>query len=101
MTGSLRIPNYQRESLVQAILGEIKSWPELHRMVFMRSHYKGDSAQRISKAIGINECEVSSILQHCERKLRSSLKSFKECAPSASISADVNIAAFAACSWYH
>jgi DNA-directed RNA polymerase specialized sigma24 family protein len=72
------ILDQQREGLVKAILDEIKSWPETHRLIFMRSHYQGDSPKCLSDAFGLGEHEVRSILQSCDRKLRGSLRAFRE-----------------------
>jgi len=68
----------QREGLVKAILDEIRSWPETHRLIFMRSHYQGDSPKCLSDVFGLSEHEVRSVLQSCDRRLRGSLKAFRE-----------------------
>ena len=67
-----------REILCLRIVDVLRSWPELQRRVFMLSHYRGDSAEDISSMLGLRTGEVKLILEHCDRKLRNALKTFRD-----------------------
>jgi len=66
-----------RELLSQAIMDVLKSWPELHRRIFEQAHYQGDSVEKISGSFGLSATDVCMILESCDRKLRSALRSFR------------------------
>jgi DNA-directed RNA polymerase specialized sigma24 family protein len=66
-----------RELLSQAIMDVLKSWPELHRRVFEQAHYQGNSVEKISGSLGLSATDVRLILESCDRKLRSALRSFR------------------------
>jgi DNA-directed RNA polymerase specialized sigma24 family protein len=66
-----------RELLCERILDILRSWPELHRRVFVQAHYRGESPEKISSALGLKSSEVRQILENCDRRLRSALKSFR------------------------
>ncbi len=66
-----------RELLSQRILEILDSWPELHRQVFVRAHYWGDTAETISTTSGLQVGEVRTILTRCERRLCRELRPFR------------------------
>ncbi len=66
-----------RNGLSEAIVSVLKSWPLLERQVFTQSHYRGESAEHISVALGLSVSEVRSILEQCNTRLRKSLKGFR------------------------
>ena len=67
-----------RELLSQRILEILNSWPELHRQVFVRVHYWGDTAETISRTLGLQVGEVRTILTRCERRLCRELRPLRE-----------------------
>jgi DNA-directed RNA polymerase specialized sigma24 family protein len=67
-----------RETLSTAILQVLRSWPELHQRVFVKSHYHSESIGEISTSLGLRASDVRSILDQCDRKLRAALKSYRE-----------------------
>ena len=67
-----------REDLTQAIVNELRSWPEPHADVFKQSHYQGRSARDVAHSLGISVQEVNEILEGCELKLRSALAVFRD-----------------------
>ncbi len=66
-----------RELLCEKIVEILNSWPELHRRIFVQSHYRGESLDDISHCVGLKVSDARLILENCERKLRSALKSFR------------------------
>ncbi len=70
-----------RELLSQRILEILNSWPELHRQIFMRAHYWGDTAETISLTLDLQVGEVRTILVKCEHRLHRELRPFRENAP--------------------
>jgi DNA-directed RNA polymerase specialized sigma24 family protein len=72
---------HAREFLSQTIAEVLKSWPELHRRVFIQVHYEGKSARSISNSLGLELADVSHILRICERKLLVSLRAFRSLSP--------------------
>jgi DNA-directed RNA polymerase specialized sigma24 family protein len=66
-----------REFLSQAIVDAVKSWPELHRGIFIQVHYEGKSAEAISSSYGLQIADIIHILKLCERKLSASLRAFR------------------------
>jgi DNA-directed RNA polymerase specialized sigma24 family protein len=67
-----------RELLSKRILKILESWPEPYRMVFVRSHYWGDTAEMISASLDLTPAEVSQMLERCDQKLLSALRPFRE-----------------------
>ncbi len=67
-----------RKCLSEAILIELKSWPDQHRQAFVMSHYRGQTIENVGLSLGLTAGEVRQILSFCERKLRSALKNFRE-----------------------
>ncbi len=67
-----------RNGLSEVILGELESWPDLHRRIFVQSHYRGQSLDEVSLGLGLSASEVRLILEQCERRLRQALKAFRE-----------------------
>jgi DNA-directed RNA polymerase specialized sigma24 family protein len=66
-----------RESLRQAMVEEILSWPELPRQIFTHAHYKGLRVDEIASRLGENALEVRQILAFYERKLRAAIRTFR------------------------
>lgn len=67
-----------RELLSQRIFEVIESWPEPHRPVFIRSHYWGETAEKISASMDMTPAEVSLVLEQCDQMLRAALRPFRE-----------------------
>ena len=67
-----------RELLSKRILKILESWPEPYRMVFVRSHYWGDTAEMISASLEMTPAEVSQMLERCDQKLLAALRPFRE-----------------------
>jgi DNA-directed RNA polymerase specialized sigma24 family protein len=67
-----------RELLSQAILDVLGGWTDLHRQVFVKAHYQGQSVDAISGLLGMPAPEVRRILDNCDRRLRAALRSFRE-----------------------
>jgi DNA-directed RNA polymerase specialized sigma24 family protein len=67
-----------RELLSEAIVEVLRSWPELHRCVFVQSHYRGESVEQLSNSLHIDASEIRIILEHCDRMLRAALKGFRD-----------------------
>ena len=70
-------PQSSRTLLLKAITSALQSWPELHRRVFIQTHYEGKSVQEISQANGIETIEVRQILESSEHRLRDALREFR------------------------
>jgi DNA-directed RNA polymerase specialized sigma24 family protein len=68
---------HNRELLSQAIVDILRSWPELHRSVFVQAHYQGRPIEKISGYLGLSAPDVHRILDGCERKLRSALRNYR------------------------
>ena len=69
---------HNRELLSQAIVDVLASWPELHRQIFEMAHYQGSPVEGISGRLGVNASDVHRILEVCDRKLRASLRGFRD-----------------------
>ncbi len=67
-----------RELLSQRIFEVIESWPDSHRLVFIRSHYWGETAEMISASMDMTPEDVSLVLEQCDQMLRASLRPFRE-----------------------
>jgi len=67
-----------RDLLSHAIVESLKSWPELHRRIFIDIHYGGRPVDEISHTLGLRQSEVTQILQHCERKLYHALRVLRD-----------------------
>jgi DNA-directed RNA polymerase specialized sigma24 family protein len=67
-----------RDLLSHAIVESLKSWPELHRRIFIDIHYHGRPVDEISLALGLRQSEVIQILQHCERQLYHALRVLRD-----------------------
>ena len=67
-----------RELLSQRILEVLESWPESYRLVFIRSHYWGDTAEMISASMEMTPTEVSQLLDHCDQLLLAALRPLRE-----------------------
>ena len=76
-TGRLR-SEAAREHLLQMILETLGSWPDLHRQVFIQSHYEGRRVEAISASLGLSVHEVRRTLKACNQNLRASLQLFRE-----------------------
>ncbi len=72
---------HNRQLLSHAIVDVLASWSELHRRVFIMAHYQGRSLERISSCLGLSVADVRRILDDCDRDLRASLRTFRECQP--------------------
>ena len=70
-----------RDLLSHTILEILDSWPDVHREVFVRAHYWGDSVEFISCSLGIKAEEVRFILAQCDRRLGKALRPFRREAP--------------------
>jgi hypothetical protein len=66
-----------RDLLSHTILEILDSWPDVHREVFVRAHYWGDSVEFISGTLGMEAEEVRFILEQCDRRLRTALRPFR------------------------
>ena len=67
-----------RDMLSRAIVQALESWPDLHRRVFVQSHYRGDNEESISRRVGVTAGEVRRILRQCDQWLCAALRTFKE-----------------------
>jgi len=67
-----------RELLSQRILEVLDSWPEPYRLVFIRSHYWGDTAEMISASTDMTAADVSQMLELCDQSLLAALRPFRE-----------------------
>ncbi len=67
-----------RHGLSELILRELESWQDLHRQIFVQSHYRGQTVKQVSDCFGVGPAEVRMILQQCDRRLRQALKAFRE-----------------------
>ncbi len=67
-----------RELLRETIVDVLRSWPDVERRVFVRSHYRGESPEAIAISLGLRPADVRPILEHCERQLRAALKTFRD-----------------------
>jgi len=67
-----------RELLSKRILKILESWPEPCRMVFVRSHYWGDTAEMISASLDMTPAEISQMLERCDQQLLVALRPFRE-----------------------
>ncbi len=67
-----------RHGLSELILRELESWQDLHRQIFVQSHYQGQTIEQMSNSFGLGPAEIRMILQQCDRRLRQALKSFRE-----------------------
>ena len=70
-------PEAARDLLSEAIVHAIRSWPEDPRRIFMLVHYAGRSIEEVADSTGMKPVEVRRILEAYERRLRSSLRSFR------------------------
>lgn len=77
MDGIIYGTDRTRELLCEKIVDVLRSWPEVHRRIFVHSHYRGESPEEISASLGLKTPEVRQILENCDRKLRVALKSFR------------------------
>jgi len=66
-----------RDLLSHTILELLESWPDVHREIFVRAHYWGDSLEAISDSLGVDAGEVRFILEQCDRRLRAALRPFR------------------------
>ncbi len=76
-TGALH-SEQSRELLSRRILEVLESWPESYRLVFIRSHYWGDTAEMISASTEMTPADVSQMLEHCDQMLLAALRPFRE-----------------------
>jgi DNA-directed RNA polymerase specialized sigma24 family protein len=70
-----------RELLSEAIVDVLRSWPDLHRRIFIQSHYRGETIEQVSSSLNVDTSDVRVILDHCDRLLRTALKGFRDSAP--------------------
>jgi len=66
----------KREDLIQEIFNTLSQWPEIERRIFTQAHYHGQSREAISRSLGLDIEEVSTILKQCDRQLHTSLREF-------------------------
>jgi len=66
-----------RDSLRQAMVEEILSWPDRPRRIFTQAHYKGLRIEEIATRLGESAVEVRQILAFYERKLRAAIRAFR------------------------
>jgi len=71
------ITKRRRENLFQEIFNVLRQWPELERRVFYEAHYRGQSAEAISRSLQMDLQTVGSILQQCDSRLHASLRNFR------------------------
>ena len=69
--------NKQRRDLFCEISDILNQWPELHRGIFIRTHYHGQSPAAISQALKLEAAEVCKILEYCDRQLHTALRGFR------------------------
>ena len=69
--------NKQRKDLFGEISNILNQWPELHRGIFIRIHYHGQSPAAISGALKLEVAEVNKILEYCDRQLHTALRGFR------------------------
>lgn len=67
-----------RESLLRAIIGVVRAWPETDRGIFIAARYRGQSLDQIALARGLAVEDVRRVLEKCERRLYDALRGFKE-----------------------
>jgi hypothetical protein len=72
------IAGTKREALLQKIYYAILQWPELERRIFSQAHYYGQSPEAISRSLQLDAEEVRATLKQCERRLYTSLQSYRE-----------------------
>jgi len=72
-----------RESLLQAIMDAVASWPECDRRIFIQAHYEGKSPEEISNSTGLILTNVLQILETCGWRLSRSLQVFHTPIPEA------------------
>ena len=77
MSGDALRTGYIRNGLSEVILGELESWPDLHRQIFVQSHYRGNSLEQVSRAFEMRASEIRLILNQCESRLREALRAFR------------------------
>jgi hypothetical protein len=68
----------KRETLLQEINNALLQWPELERKIFSQVHYYGQSTEALSSSLQLDVEEVRATLKLCERRLYSSLRSFRK-----------------------
>ena len=66
-----------RADLLDEILNSLYEWPELHRRIFIRNHYHGQSPETISRSIHLDEKKIDEILKQCNHKLYNALREFR------------------------
>ena len=66
------------ETLLQEIHNAFLQWPELERRIFSQVHYYGQSPEAISRSLQLDVEEVCATLKQCERRLYTSLRSFRK-----------------------
>jgi DNA-directed RNA polymerase specialized sigma24 family protein len=72
------IATTKRETLLQEIHNAFLQWPELERRIFSQAHYYGQSPEAISRSLQLDVEEVHATLKQCERRLYTSLRSFRK-----------------------
>jgi hypothetical protein len=72
------IAGTKRETLLQEIHNALLQWPELERRIFSQVHYYGQSPEAISRSLQLDAEEVRATLIQCERRLLSSLRSYRK-----------------------
>lgn len=93
MSGAVLRSENPRCSLSEAILAELKSWPDLHRQIFVQSHYRGQSLEQASRCFGLQVSEVRTILRQCERKLSAALRAFRGLSLESDLTSDMRMPA--------
>jgi len=70
-------PALSRESLLEAIMESLHSWPEVHRRIFIDIHYGGKSIAEVAGNMGIPQEEILDLLDRCARNLRHALQAWR------------------------
>ena len=66
-----------RADLLDEIINSLNEWPELHRNIFIRNHYRGQSPEAISRSIHLDVKTVNEILKQCDHTLHIALREFR------------------------
>ena len=96
MCGDVLKREYIRNNLSEVILGELDSWPDLHRQAFVQAHYQGQSLEQVSRSLGMRVPDVRQILTQCERRLREAVRAFREPTKEAQLASSLRPPAIAA-----
>jgi DNA-directed RNA polymerase specialized sigma24 family protein len=76
MASWMPITDWERDLLSQTIIRTLESWPDAHRRIFAEIHYRGRSVDSVAADLELPAAEVKTLLEDCERRLWSALRSF-------------------------